>query len=113
MQVYINVLRKYAVFSGRSSRKEYWVFFLMNLIIGIIIGVIQGLLGVYGKGIGNSLSTIYSLAILIPNLALCIRRMHDVNKSGWFILIPIYNLILTLTAGIKGDNKYGPDPRTE
>jgi len=53
----------------------------------------------------------YQLAILIPSIAVGVRRMHDVNKSGWFILIPIYNLILAVTDGTKGDNKYGHDPK--
>jgi uncharacterized membrane protein YhaH (DUF805 family) len=111
MQNYINVLKKYAVFSGRSSRREYWMFFLVNLLISIVIGIIQGSLGSYGKGNINLLSTLYSLAIFIPNIALGVRRMHDVGKSGWFLLIPIYNFILTLTSGTVGDNKYGPDPK--
>jgi uncharacterized membrane protein YhaH (DUF805 family) len=51
------------------------------------------------------------LAVLIPSIAVGVRRMHDVGKSGWFLLIPIYNLILALSEGEKGDNKYGPDPK--
>lgn len=55
--------------------------------------------------------TIYSLAVLIPGIAVAIRRMHDVGKSGWYILIPIYNLILACTDGDKGQNEYGADPK--
>ena len=54
---------------------------------------------------------IYQLATLIPFIAVSVRRMHDVNKSGWFLLIPIYSLIIAITDGTKGDNKYGPDPK--
>jgi uncharacterized membrane protein YhaH (DUF805 family) len=56
------------------------------------------------------LGTIFSLGVLVPGLAVAIRRMHDVGKSGWHILIPIYNLVLACTEGTKGDNEYGPDP---
>jgi len=59
----------------------------------------------------NLLTNIYELAVFIPSIAVGVRRMHDINKSGWYLLIPIYNLILTLTDGTKGDNKYGPDPK--
>lgn len=56
--------------------------------------------------IGN----LYSLVTLIPSLAVAVRRMHDIGKSGWYILIPIYNIILLATAGEEGENQYGPDP---
>ena len=54
---------------------------------------------------------IYTLAVLIPSIAVGVRRMHDVGKSGWFLLIPIYNLILACTDGVNGDNEYGADPK--
>lgn len=57
------------------------------------------------------LSTIVMLGFLVPNIAVGVRRMHDVGKSGWFILIPIYNLVLAVTEGQKGDNQYGADPK--
>jgi len=57
------------------------------------------------------LGTIVTLPLIIPSIAVGVRRMHDVGKSGWFILIPIYNLILAATEGDKGDNQYGPDPK--
>jgi uncharacterized membrane protein YhaH (DUF805 family) len=105
MNYYFDVLKKYAVFSGRASRKEYWMFVLFNMLVGFILGVIERVIGS-----GSLLYGIYSLGIFLPVLAVQIRRMHDVNKSGWFILVPIYNFILTLTAGTQGDNQYGPDP---
>jgi uncharacterized membrane protein YhaH (DUF805 family) len=110
---YISVLKKYAVFSGRASIKEYWYFVLSNFIIGFIIGFIEGFLG-GASGAEKEMSLfvkIYYLFILIPSIAVSFRRMHDVNKSGWFSLIPIYSFILTVTSGTLGDNKYGPDPR--
>ncbi|TSJ42808.1 DUF805 domain-containing protein [Mucilaginibacter corticis] len=105
MNYYLAVLKNYAQFTGRARRSEYWYFALFSLIISIILMVI-------GKAIGfMGLYNIYSLAVLIPSIAVGVRRMHDVNKSGWFILIPIYNLILACTDGTPGDNNYGPDPK--
>ncbi|MFM7510314.1 MAG: DUF805 domain-containing protein [Bacteroidota bacterium] len=107
MNYYLNVLRNYATFSGRASRKEYWMFVLFNIIVSFAVGFICGLLLV------PEAATIYTLAVLIPSIAVSVRRMHDVDKSGWFILIPIYNLILACTEGTKGENKYGAEPKEE
>ena len=113
MNWYLTVLKKYAVFSGRARRKEYWMFFLFNLIISFILCVIGEIAGINPEGKGSILGNIYYLAVLIPSIAVSVRRMHDVGKSGWFVLIPIYNFILTVTGGDKGDNQYGPDPITD
>ena len=107
MNWYLDVLKKYAVFTGRARRKEYWMFYLFNMIASFLLGFIDGLIGI------QALSTIYMLAVIVPSLGVAIRRMHDVGKSGWFALIPIYNLILALTEGEKGENSYGPDPKAE
>lgn len=110
------VFENYANFSGRARRKEYWYFVLFNVIISIVLGIIDGVAGLTigdpekGRGI---LGTISSLAFLIPSIAVGVRRMHDVGKSGWFILIPIYNLILACTDGEQGENNYGSDPKRE
>ena len=105
MNWYLKVLRQYVDFDGRARRKEYWLFQLFNLII------------VYGLFfLGYSMQSlllyyVYVLGTLIPSIAVAVRRMHDVNKSGWFILIPIYNLILCCMPGTVGENAYGPDPK--
>jgi len=101
------VLENYANFNGRARRAEYWWFFLANVIVSIILGIVDSVLGIAIIG------TIYSLAVLIPSIAVAVRRVHDVGKSGWFILIPIYNLILVCTEGDKGQNEYGPDPKNQ
>jgi uncharacterized membrane protein YhaH (DUF805 family) len=107
MKWYLAVLKKYADFNGRARRSEYWYFVLFNFIISVVLNVA-------GLGIGTPfLSTIYSLAVMLPSLAVAVRRMHDVNKSGWYILIPIYNLILACTEGTSGPNDYGTDPKNE
>jgi uncharacterized membrane protein YhaH (DUF805 family) len=105
MKYYLKVLENYATFSGRARRSEYWYFLLFNVIIAIVLGFIGGLMGT------TVLSNIYSLAVIIPGIAVGVRRMHDVGKSGWFLLIPIYNLILACTDGVNGDNEYGADPK--
>lgn len=107
MNYYVKVLQNYATFTGRARRSEYWYFFLFNVLIAIGVGIIGGLLKV------TLLSNLYSLIVLLPGIAVGVRRMHDVGKSGWFLLIPIYNLILACTPGVAGDNEYGPDPKAE
>jgi uncharacterized membrane protein YhaH (DUF805 family) len=104
---YLEVLKKYTVFNGRARRAEYWYFILFNLIISIGLGIIDGAVGLMDFGI----SDIYSLGVLVPSIAVGVRRMHDVGKSGWFLLIPIYNIILAATEGETGTNDYGVDPK--
>jgi len=107
MNWYLKVLKQYVDFNGRARRKEFWMFVLINMIISMIFNYI-------GAAINFTLlGSIYSLAVLLPNIAVAIRRMHDIGKSGWFILIPIYNIILAATAGVEGENEYGPDPKAE
>lgn len=105
MNYYLKVLQNYATFSGRARRSEYWYFFLFNFLISIGFGFICGLMQV------PQFSGLYSFAMLIPSIAVGVRRMHDVGKSGWFLLIPIYNLILACTEGVNGDNEYGANPK--
>jgi len=111
MNYYTEVLKKYAVFNGRASRAEYWYFLLFNFLIAFGIGFLEGLLVIASETDDSVLANIYYLAVLIPSIAVSVRRMHDVNKSGWFIIVPIYNLILALSDGTKGDNKYGNNPK--
>ena len=105
MNYYLKVLQNYATFGGRARRSEYWYFILFNVIISFGLGFVGGLMQV------NWISNIYTLAVLIPSIAVAVRRMHDVGKSGWFVLVPIYNLILACTNGVQGDNEYGADPK--
>ena len=106
MNYYLAVLKKYAVFTGRARRAEYWYFTLFNIIVAFGIGLVD--VWLFKRQVFGSL---YSLAMLIPGIAVAVRRMHDVDKSGWFVLIPIYNLILACTEGTHGPNEYGPDPK--
>ncbi|MGX7668838.1 DUF805 domain-containing protein [Flavobacterium pedocola] len=107
MNYYLEVLKKYAQFSGRARRKEYWMFFLFNIIA--IYGLMA--LGMFVSSYFMVAYGIYALGVLIPSIAVGVRRMHDVGKSGWFLLIPIYSLILAVTEGEKKTNQYGMDPK--
>ena len=110
MNWYLKVLKNYADFEGRARRKEYWMFFLFNTLIGyglLILATIAELPVLMFAAI------LYFLGVVIPSIALGVRRMHDVGKSGWFILIPIYSFILTCTESEKGENKYGANPKLE
>ena len=111
MKWYLKVLRNYAVFNGRARRKEYWMFVLFNFIVAFLLGLIEALLDIAPSNEESVLADFYSLLILVPSFAVAVRRMHDVGKSGWFCLIPIYNFILAVSEGDKGDNQYGPDPK--
>ena len=106
MKYYIHCFKNYAKFSGRASRTEYWYFVLFNTLISLIptVLVIQS-----GGRLDELMvvSYLYSLVAFLPGLAVGVRRMHDVGKSGWFILIPLYNLILALTKGDEGTNEFG------
>lgn len=139
MQSYIEIIKKYAVFTGRESRRTFWYFVLFNIIFSLIISLIGKILQT------DILSTIYSLALFLPSLGASIRRLHDINKSGWWVLLSyipltilliiisfayvsmiitfggllliwllsfasiIWLIVLEATVGTPGENKYG-DP---
>ena len=114
MQWYLAVLKNYVGFSGRARRKEYWMFTLINAIVGAIINVIQLILGLEFP----FLSLIYLAATIIPVIALCVRRLHDTDRSGaWALLylVPVIGwLVLFVFAcleGNSGSNRYGNDPK--
>jgi uncharacterized membrane protein YhaH (DUF805 family) len=120
MHWYIEVLRKYAVFGGRARRKEYWFFVLFNILISIGLGIIDGITGTYNVEVGiGLLGSIYALAVLIPSIAVTVRRLHDVDRSGWWILIafiPIIGAIVLLVFMVldsnSGPNRFGENPKT-
>lgn len=104
---------KFATFSGRASRSEYWWFFLFFIIVYFILGFLAGMLG---SDIVMMLTGAFGLISLIPSLAVGARRLHDIDKSAWWLLIsiiPIVSLILIYFFALKGtdgDNQYGADP---
>ena len=85
-------LKKYVDFQGRATRKEFWLFVLFVYASAFIGGIIDGLVGT------DFIGSLIVLALILPYLAVAVRRMHDVGKAGWFILVPFYNLILACTA---------------
>ena len=124
MEWYLKVMRdNYANFSGRARRKEYWMFVLVQTIVMIGLMILDSVLGLDFElqGISIGYGYLYLIGILvhfIPSLAVVVRRLHDVGKSGWFyfiFLIPIIGIIWLLvsicTEGQKEDNKWGPDPK--
>lgn len=98
------VFENYANFNGRAGRAEYWWFILANLIISVVLGFIFGALKM------PLITNIYSLAVLLPSIGVAVRRVHDSGKSGWFVLVPFYNIYLVIIEGDRGSNEYGPNP---
>lgn len=119
MNWYLKVLKQYADFSGRARRTEYWMFVLFNLIFAVIAMVLDNVLGLTTGDLPyGAIYLLYVLAMLIPGLAVGIRRLHDVGKSGWMILLSlipligaIWLLVLMVTDSNPGDNQYGPNPK--
>ncbi|MGD0879821.1 MAG: DUF805 domain-containing protein [Anaerolineales bacterium] len=127
MNWYLEVLKKYAVFSGRARRKKYWMFVLVNGSIALVIGVLAGITARIDANSNSTssistvlscISSIYSLAVVLPALAVGVRRLHDIGKSGWWLfisLIPLVGslwlLVYAVTDSQPGDNQYGPNPK--
>lgn len=124
MNWYFVVLKKYADFSGRARRKEYWMFFLVNLLFYVLTIVADNALGItidkkpadfFGEG---PIYYVYCLAMVLPSIAVLIRRLHDIGKSGWYSLLmfipflgSIYLFVQTCYDSTPGDNKYGANPK--
>lgn len=112
MNWYVDVLKKYAVFSGRARRQEFWMFYLFNLIAVIVLALV-------GRAIGfPALSAVYILAVLLPYLGVTVRRLHDTGRSGWAILVGIiplvgwiFLLVWLASEGKPEENQYGSNPK--
>jgi uncharacterized membrane protein YhaH (DUF805 family) len=107
------VLERYAQFTGRARRAEFWWFFLASFIIGIVFNILIAVASIFWV-----VYVIYALAVLIPNIAVGVRRLHDTNKSGWWLLIaliPLVGIIVLIvffaTDGLPGPNQYGPSEK--
>lgn len=118
MNWYLTVLKRYTVFNGRAGRPEYWYFLLFNVIASIALAILDNVLGLVPKGTNvGVLGAIYSLAVILPGIAVAIRRMHDINRSGWWVLIsaiPIVGWIIFIIWAAResdaGPNQYGQGP---
>jgi uncharacterized membrane protein YhaH (DUF805 family) len=118
MHWYVEALKKYAVFSGRARRKEYWYFVLFNLLVAAGLGVVGAISGLVLDNNVNLLATLYSLAVIVPGIAVSVRRLHDGGHSGWWLLLifvpfvgALFLLIFMLQDGLPGQNKWGPNPK--
>lgn len=107
----LEALTKYAEFSGRSRRREYWLFFLFTIIANMVAGVLDVATGT------GAISAIVAIVLIVPSIAVLVRRLHDTNRSGWWallILLPILGglilLIFCIFKGTQGSNRFGPDP---
>ncbi|HSK90309.1 MAG TPA: DUF805 domain-containing protein [Euzebyales bacterium] len=112
MEWYLKVLQNYVGFAGRARRKEYWYFVLFNVLISLALTAVDAVLQT------GVLAGLYSLAVFLPSLAVSVRRLHDTDRSGWWLLvglIPVVGvvvlLVFTLTDSTMGDNRYGPSPK--
>ena len=119
MNWYMEALRKYATFEGRARRKEYWFFMLFNFLAVVILSVVDMGIGTFNeKAEIGLLSGVYLLAVLIPSIAVTVRRLHDTDRSGWWILlnfIPVVGSVVILVFAIldsqPGGNRFGPNPK--
>lgn len=120
MNWFITALKKYATFSGRSQRSEYWYFLLFYLIIYLVLAVVDGITGSFSAKSGIGLLTgLFSFAMLLPGLSVAVRRLHDTGRSGWWIfigLIPLIGGIVLIVFLVQdseaGANRFGGNPKT-
>ena len=119
MNWYLKALSNYAVFSGRGQRMEYWMFGLFYIIFAIVLAIIESILGIGGEA-GGWLSGLFLLAMLIPSIAVTVRRLHDTDRSGWWLLIalvPLIGGIILLIFMVQdsqaGENQFGPNPKAD
>lgn len=119
MEWYIKAIKQYADFEGRARRTEYWMFFLINLIFSLIASLTDIAMGTFSAEAGiGTFGTIYSAFILIPNIAVMVRRLHDTGKSAWMLLVlvipflGVFYLVYLLTIDSEpGTNRFGPNPK--
>jgi uncharacterized membrane protein YhaH (DUF805 family) len=119
MKWFIASLKKYAVFQGRARRIEYWMFVLFSFIILVVALILDNVFGIAIEGSSyGPIYIVFTLALLLPSLALSARRLHDIGKSGWFILVnlipivgAIWYLVLVCSKGNQGTNGFGDDPK--
>ena len=119
MNWYLKVIKSAFDFNSRARRKEYWMYVIINWVIIGVLGVVEHLLGFSKSEDGYGFITgLYALVIFIPGLAVSVRRLHDINRSGWALLInliPIIGQIILfiwmIKEGNQGENKYGPNPK--
>ncbi len=121
MNYYLAVLKKYADFTGRARRTEYWYFLLFNIIFSFLISVVDAIFGTFSTEAGiGLLGTIYTLAVFLPSIAVTTRRLHDTGRSGWWqliLFIPLIGAIVLIVFLVLDsylyENEYGMNPKWE
>ena len=112
-------LKKYADFTGRARRKEFWMYVLLNIGIMIVTSILDGMAGMSGKidGVYGPITAIAALGLLIPSIAVSVRRLHDTDRSGWWLLLAfvpfiggLVLLVFYILEGTRGTNRFGTDP---
>lgn len=118
MNWYLKVLKQYFDFNGRARRKEYWMYTLFNVVALVVAMILDNVLGLAGDIGYGPIYGLYALATLLPSLGVCVRRLHDTDKSGWWVLIglvpligAIVLLVFMVMEGTRGDNRFGADPK--
>ena len=119
MEWYFRVLAKYAVFRGRARRKEYWFYILFNVIFSIILAIVDMSMDTFDPKTGVGLfGTIYAAVLILPSMAVTVRRLHDIGRSGWWMLIPIVPILgailifaFLVQDSDPGENRFGPNPK--
>jgi len=109
MHWYLEPWKKYATFKGRARRREYWIFALGNFVIAMALTF--GLAAAGMAEMGSMIVMVFWVAAIIPSIAAGVRRMHDSGRSGWWIIVPLVNLIFALLDSEPGTNEYGPNPK--
>ena len=112
-------LKKYADFTGRARRKEFWMYVLLNIGIIIVTSILDGMAGMSGNigGVYGPITAIAALGLLIPSIAVSVRRLHDTDRSGWWLLLAfvpfiggLVLLVFYILEGTRGTNRFGTDP---
>ena len=117
MHWYLAVLKQYAVFEGRARRGEYWNFVLFNMIAAIVLAALDAIIAKTTGLTVNVLGTLYGLAVLVPSVAVTVRRLHDTNRSGWWVLlalVPLVGLVLIVFLVQESEtapNRFGRNPK--
>ncbi len=115
MNWYLEAWKKYAIFEGRATRKEYWIFYLGNSIISFMLGLFAISLLVASKATLDvtRIQFVFQLIIILPSIAVGVRRMHDGGHSGWWLLAPIANIVFLISGSQPLENRYGPNPKSD
>lgn len=119
MNWYLKVLKNYAVFQGRARRTEFWMFVLINFVVAFVLTLVDMVLGTMTSSGYGMLGTLYGLAVLVPSIAVSVRRLHDTNRSGWWyllIFVPLIGTIALLVFFVQDsqpeNNRFGPNPKS-